>query len=85
MTREFLAAVDKRLKRYYYCHCPWVKEALKDGDSGISPVFCNCSAGFHKKRWEVLLEQPLKAEVVESILKGDDWCKFAIHLPEDLP
>ena len=85
MTKEFLAVTDERLKRYYYCHCPWVKGALKDGDSGISPVFCSCSAGFHKKRWEVLLEQPLKAEVVESVLKGDDWCKFAIQLPEDLP
>jgi hypothetical protein len=29
-------------------------------------------------------DQPLKAEVVESVLKGDLWCKFAIHLPEEL-
>lgn len=85
MTIEFLAERDEGMKRYYYCHCPWVKEALKDGDSEISPAFCSCSAGFHKKRWEVLLEQPLKAEIVESVLKGDDWCKIAIHLPAGLP
>jgi hypothetical protein len=84
MTVEFLAEQDEGMKRYYYCHCPWVKEALKDDAAGISPVFCSCSAGFHKKRWEVLLEQPLKAEIVESVLNGDNWCKIAIHLPAGL-
>ncbi len=85
MTKEYLFAADEDMRRYYYCHCPWVKDALKDGNPEIPPVFCSCSAGFHKRRWEVLLEQPLKAEIVESVLQGDDWCKIAIHLPEGLP
>jgi hypothetical protein len=85
MTKKFLAETDEVLKRYHYCHCPWVKEALKDENPGIPPVFCNCSAGFHKKRWEDLLERPLKAEIVESVLNGDAWCKIAIHLPDGLP
>jgi hypothetical protein len=84
MTVEFLAETDPQMKRYYYCHCPWVKEALKDEETGISPTFCTCSAGFHKKRWEVILDQPLKAEIEESVLKGDKWCKIAIHLPEGI-
>jgi hypothetical protein len=84
MTAEFLSETDPRMKRYYYCHCPWVKEALKDGEPDIPPVFCKCSAGFHKKRWEVIFDQPLKAEVVESVLAGDDWCRIAIQLPEGL-
>jgi len=25
----------------------------------------------------------LKAEVVEAVLKGDNRCRFAIHLPEE--
>ena len=83
-TVEYLAENNPQLKRYYYCHCPWVKDGLKDGPAGIPPVFCNCSAGFHKKRWEVILGQPLKAEIVESILSGDEWCKIAIHLPPGL-
>ncbi len=82
MTKEFLAETDEQMRRYYYCHCPWVKEALKSGDARISPTFCSCSAGFHKKRWEVIFDQPLRAEIVESVLKGDEWCKIAIHLPE---
>lgn len=82
MTKEYLTETDEQMRRYYYCHCPWVKEALKTGDARISPTFCSCSAGFHKKRWEVIFDQPLRAEIVESVLKGDGWCKIAIHLPE---
>lgn len=82
MTKEYLAETDEQMKRYYYCHCPWVKEALKSGDARISPTFCSCSAGFHKKRWEAIFDQSLRAEIVESVLKGDKWCKIAIHLPE---
>jgi hypothetical protein len=83
MAREYLAESDERLKRYYYCHCPWVRESLKEGDVAVSPAFCLCSAGFHKKSWDVILNKPLKADVVESVLKGDRWCKIAIHLPEE--
>jgi hypothetical protein len=82
MAIEFLAATDAQMKRYFYCHCPWVKEALRDGNPNIPPTFCSCSAGFHKKRWEVIFGQKLRAEIVESVLNGDDWCKIAIHLPE---
>lgn len=82
MTIEYLAETDPKMKRYYYCHCPWVREAVRTGDVRISPRFCNCSVGFHKKSWEVIFDQPLQAEVVESVLQGDLQCKFAIHLPE---
>ncbi len=81
MTIEYLAETDEKMKRYYYCHCPWVKESLKTGELGISPTFCNCSAAFHKKTWDVIFGRPLEAEIVESVLKGDPWCKIAIHLP----
>ena len=79
---KFLAAKDPAEKAYHYCHCPWAKESLKDGPSGISPTFCNCSAGFHKKSYEVIFGRKLKAEVLETVLAGDPWCKFAIHLPD---
>ena len=78
---EFLAATDPTKKAYYYCHCPWVKSSLADGASEISPTFCNCSAAFHKRPYEVIFGQPLRAEVLETVLRGDPWCRFAIHLP----
>jgi hypothetical protein len=82
MTREYLAETDAQMKRYYYCHCPWVRESLKSGRVSVSPRFCQCSVGFHKKSWEVIFGQPLEGEIVESVLQGDPWCKIAIHLPE---
>jgi hypothetical protein len=81
MSKEYLAEQDEIKKRYYYCHCPWVKESLKSGKSGIPSWFCNCSAAFHKKPWEVIFGQSLHAEIIESVLQGDLWCRIAIHLP----
>lgn len=81
MTPQYLAADDPVMKRYFYCHCPWAREAIKNGDTPLTATFCQCSAGFHKKPWEVALGRPVRAEVLESILKGDDRCRFAIHLP----
>ena len=81
-TIKYLAATDSAEKAYHYCHCPWAKESLKNGPSDVSPTFCYCSAGFHKKPCEVIFGQPLQAEVLETVLAGDPWCKFAIVLPD---
>lgn len=80
-TKAYLVESDSIMKRYYACHCPWAREAIKSGER-VAPIFCNCSAGFHKKPWEVIFDQTLQVEVLESILKGDFRCRFAIHLPE---
>jgi hypothetical protein len=84
MTKEYLAEDDERMKRYYYCHCPWVRESIKTGEVIVSTEFCNCSAGFHKKPYEVIFEQPLEAELIETVLAGDSCCRFAIRLPEEV-
>lgn len=81
-AKEYLAETDADKKRYHYCHCPWVKESLKAGRSNISPTFCNCSAAFHKRSWEVIYGQTLQADVLETVLNGSLRCRFAIHLPE---
>ena len=82
-AKAYLVESDPVMKRYYACHCPWAREAIKSGES-VAPIFCNCSAGFHKKPWEVIFSQTLQAEVLESVLAGDTRCRFAIHLPEKL-
>ncbi len=83
MAKQYLAETDPILKRYYYCHCPWTREAIKNGNVQLSATFCNCSAGFHKKPWEVIFGRPLEAQVLESVLKGDSRCRFAIYLPQE--
>ncbi|MDH5684391.1 MAG: phage integrase N-terminal SAM-like domain-containing protein [candidate division WOR-3 bacterium] len=83
MAKEYLKATDESKKRYYYCHCPWVKHAFLESDKPISPVFCNCSAGFYKAYWEIVLDQPVQVNVLKSLLKGDLICQFGVNLPED--
>lgn len=83
LTKEYLAETDPTLRRYTYCHCPWAREAIRSGEE-VAPIFCNCSAGFHKKPWEAALGQRIRVDVLESVLAGADRCRFAIHLPEDV-
>ena len=82
MAKKYLHEKDEKKKRYYYCHCPWVREAILS-DLKVSPNFCYCSAAFEKRPWDVIFDQPVKADVVETVLKGDPICKFAIHIPTD--
>jgi hypothetical protein len=82
MAKKYLHEKDPRMKRYYACHCTWVREAIKT-DTEISPNFCYCSAGFEKRPWDVVFGQPVKADVIETVLKGDMTCKFAIHIPKE--
>jgi hypothetical protein len=81
-TIRFLGESNLTLKRYYACHCPWVRHAIKQGNINLNPVFCNCSGGFSKRPWEVIFGQTLKMEVLESVLLGDLRCRFAVYLPE---
>ena len=77
---EYLREEDPARKRQLYCHCPRVRDALKSSVS-ISPTYCYCGGGFYKGIWEEILQQPVEVELLESVLQGDDVCKFAVHLP----
>ena len=76
---EYLKEKDPVKKRAIYCHCPRIRDALKTGIE-ILPTYCYCGAGYYKGIWEEILERPVKVELLESVLKGDDACKIAIHL-----
>lgn len=82
MAKKYLHEDDERMKRFYACHCHWVREAIRSGTK-ISPEFCYCSAGFEKRLWDVIFNCPVKADVLQTVLKGDLICKFAIHIPKE--
>ena len=77
---EYMHETDPEKRRQYYCHCPRVREVLKGAET-IPVVYCYCGAGFYKGIWEEILQEPVKVEVLESVLRGDDVCTFAIYLP----
>jgi len=77
---EYLREEDPARKRQLYCHCPRVRDALQSSVS-ISPTYCYCGGGFYKGIWEEILQQPVEVELLESVLQGDEACKFAVRLP----
>jgi effector-binding domain-containing protein len=77
------AADDPVMKRYHACFCPIAREAIRAREP-MSPSFCYCSAGWFVQMWEAILDRKLRVDIVTAVLRGDDRCVFAIHLPEDL-
>ena len=47
----------------------------------MSRTYCYCGAGWYQQLWDGIMGQPVRVEVLKSILQVDDRCSFAIHLP----
>jgi len=73
-------AADAASRRAAYCHCGLVANARRLGVT-LSASHCFCGSGWYDQLWEGILGRPVTIEVLQSILKGDDCCTFAIHLP----
>ncbi|MCJ7622246.1 MAG: GyrI-like domain-containing protein, partial [Anaerolineaceae bacterium] len=77
---RFENASDEIEKKVAYCHCPFVRGAIRD-QMDISPTFCGCGAGWYRQLWVGILDMPTPVETLETVLHGGERCKFAIHLP----
>ncbi len=75
-------ARTRQEKLLAYCHCPWIKAATTTNKK-VPPLFCYCSASWNKQLLEGILEKKVEAEPVECLLRGDDCCTHACHLPPD--
>ena len=42
--------------------------------------FCNCSKGWQKQTYEIILGQKVDVDINTSILYGDNHCSFTIKL-----
>ncbi len=80
--KQWLVEKDPVMKRYYACHCQLARTAIRDGKPKISPVFCYCSGGYEKLRFDVIFGEPVEIELLESVLKGDKRCRFAVTIPK---
>jgi len=80
--KKYLSEKDPVMKRFYACHCQLVRTAIRDGKPKISPVFCYCSGGYEKLPYDVIFGEPVEIELLESVLKGDMRCRFAIKIPK---
>lgn len=81
----FLKETDERLKRYYACHCPLVRQAILNGET-LEDDVCYCSLGHASHFLAGMGLEGLEGEVIESAVKGDARCKFIFYLPgEETP
>jgi predicted hydrocarbon binding protein len=64
---------DKIIGIYEKCYCGLAKK-VKD----LSPLFCYCSEGWYERLFSSVLEKPVKAKKVRTILDGSDKCEFEI-------
>jgi hypothetical protein len=79
-TKAYLEAATFKEKLYHACHCPFVKQIVADDIHGISPAWCNCSAGFTKYPFDVLFDKDLDVTCIATPLQGDEICRFKISL-----
>ena len=80
--KQFLKEKDPTMRKYYGCHCQLVRTALRDGKPEIPATFCYCSAGFEKLHFDVIFDESVEVELLETPLKGDARCRFAIKIPK---
>ena len=80
---DYFESVDPVEKRKLYCHCPRVRDDVGE-EPQLPLVYCYCGAGFYKEIWETILGEPVRVEVLESVMNGGNVCKIAVHLPESI-
>ena len=82
--KRYLQAKDKQMKGFYSCYCPWIRGAIKNStEKELFSHFCHCSAGYTKKYWDIIFDQPTNVEPIETPLTGGLLCKFAVQIPEE--
>jgi len=80
---EYFETEDPLKKRKLYCHCPRIRDGVGE-DPQLPLTYCYCGAGFYQGIWETILGEPVRVEVLESVMVGGDVCKIAVHLPESI-
>lgn len=77
---EFFTSNDSDEKRYFYCHCGRVRKQIREHKQTYSNTYCYCGAGYYKAIWEEILGKEVQLDVVETVLKGSNVCKFVLKL-----
>jgi hypothetical protein len=80
---KWLKEKDSKMRRYYACHCQLARDAILNDTAEPLGTFCYCSGGYEKLPLEVVLGVPLEVEVLESVLAGDERCRFAVKIPKE--
>lgn len=80
--KEWFEEKNTTKKRALFCHCPRIRDALEDNEKILPKSYCYCGGGYYQNIWETILQKPVDIEILETVMHGDEVCKFAIILPE---
>ncbi len=78
--KKWFEETDPTKKRALFCHCPRIRDALVDKEKTLPKSYCYCGGGYYQDIWETILQKPVDIEILETVMHGDEVCKFAIHL-----
>jgi len=85
MINHYLRAENPKMKRYFYCHCAWIKKSILQAEGPVSRSFCHCSLGYEKKPFDVAFGREISGKVVETVMdEGCLQCRFELEIPEDI-
>jgi len=73
----YAKATTREEKVEAFCFCPMIRHNLDD----ISESFCYCGSGWVRRLWEGIIRENVQVEIVKSLTKGDEVCRFVVHLP----
>jgi hypothetical protein len=77
---RYLEAKTEQEKQYWACHCSFVRENILSKVEDIPKEWCYCSGGFAKRPFEVIFDQTLDVELLNTAIDGDNYCRFAIDV-----
>lgn len=85
LTKRYLNETDVKMKRYYACHCAWIRNSILQSGDSVSNSFCYCSLGHDKRRFDVAFGQETTGRVIKSVMDNDSsLCIFEIDIPDDI-
>ncbi len=80
--KEWFEETNPNKKRALFCHCPRIRDALVDKEKILPKSYCYCGGGYYQNIWETILQKPVDIEIIETVIHGDEVCKYVIHLPD---
>jgi hypothetical protein len=57
------------------CICPIAQKI----STPVSGTLCYCSEGFAERMFSIVLERPVRARVIQSVLRGANTCIYSIQ------
>ena len=74
---QYMDETDPLKKKYYYYHCPRIRENLLNG-ADLDSIYCNCGGGFYVDIWIYITGKKVSIKITKSLFDGDDVCQFVI-------